>query len=213
MAEADAERRHAALDQRLRVGDRVVEHRRIAGAVAQKHAVGIRWRAARSRASSPDRRARRSRAPRTGAGCSTSCRSRRPRRGSGRDGARGRAPAMKSLSSRPRPGSGQSNGAAHVTSRTRSAPSICGIARAWSTRSSGFGVAGADDAAHHARRPQQPRQRARVDVGDGDDVAAPRGSRASVPSARQLLAIGDSLRMTKPATCRPRDSTSSGVTP
>jgi hypothetical protein len=35
----------------------------------------------------------------------------------------------------------------------------------------------------------------------------------SVPAARQLLATGDSSRITKPATCGARDSTSSGVTP
>jgi hypothetical protein len=35
----------------------------------------------------------------------------------------------------------------------------------------------------------------------------------SVPSARQLLATGDSSRMTKPATWTPRDSTSSPAMP
>ena len=33
-------------------------------------------------------------------------------------------------------------------------------------------VAGGDDAAHDPSRPQDARQRARVDVGDGDDVVA-----------------------------------------
>ena len=35
----------------------------------------------------------------------------------------------------------------------------------------------------------------------------------SVVSDRQLLAIGDSSRTTKPATCVPRDSSSSSATP
>ena len=42
MTEADAEDGHVRLHEVLRVLDRVVERRRIAGAVAEKHAVGIR---------------------------------------------------------------------------------------------------------------------------------------------------------------------------
>ena len=42
MPEADAEDRHAGRDQRLRVLDRICQRRRIAGAVAEKHAVGLR---------------------------------------------------------------------------------------------------------------------------------------------------------------------------
>ena len=42
-----------------------------------------------------------------------------------------------------------------------------------------------------------------------DDAVTPPGSREADPLARQLLATSDSLRMTKPATCGARDSTSS----
>ena len=43
---------------------------------------------------------------------------------------------------------------------------------------------GRDDAAHDAGRAQHARQRARVDVGDGDDVVARSRYSRSVPSAR-----------------------------
>ena len=54
-------------------------------------------------------------------------------------------------------------------------------------------VAGHDDAAHHAARSQLPRERPRVDVGDGDDavgdkVVAQRALRAPVAGHRRLLA-------------------------
>ena len=73
-------------------------------------------------------------------------------------------------------------------------------------------LAGGDDAAHHAARAQHARQRARVDVGDGDDVVADEVV-AQRAVARQLLAIGDSSRTMKPATCGARDSASSGAMP
>ena len=73
---------------------------------------------------------------------------------------------------RRRPSGGQSNGASQVTPRTRSDPSIGGIAARRVDERLRIDVAGRDDAAHDAGRPQHPRQRARVDVGDGDDVVA-----------------------------------------
>ena len=209
MAEADAEHRHVGRDQRLRVLDRVgraAPDRRGRCSGTRRRA----WsRAARTPASSPDRRGRRSRARSAGAGCSTSCRSRRRRSSAGASAARSGATPNSSGSS-----CGQSNAVGDVTPRTRSEPSICGIAsRALDERRRLERVAGGDDAAHHAARAQLPRQRARVDVGDRDDAGWRRDSRAASPSARQLLAIGDSSRMMKPATCGARDSTSSGDTP
>ena len=41
MTEADAEHRHTRRDERFRVVDRIGERRRVAGTVAQEHAVGI----------------------------------------------------------------------------------------------------------------------------------------------------------------------------
>ena len=54
VAEADAEHRHVRRDQRLRVVDRVGQRRRIAGAVAQEHAVGIGRQQLGRRRASPD---------------------------------------------------------------------------------------------------------------------------------------------------------------
>src|SRR5882724_10780817 len=42
VAEADAEKRHAGGDDGLRVVDGICQRRRIAGAIAEEHAVGIR---------------------------------------------------------------------------------------------------------------------------------------------------------------------------
>ena len=205
MAEADAEHRHVGGDERLRVVDRVGR----AAPDRRGRCSGTRrrdWsRAARPPASSPDRRARRSRARSAGAGCSTSSRSRRRR-----SSAAASAGARARRRTRPDPPPASRTPSADVTPRTRSEPSIFGIARARSTSACGSScAAGRDHAAHHAARPQLPRQRARVDVGDGDDAGWRRGSRAASSPTRQLLATGDSSRMMKPATCGARDSTSS----
>ena len=63
VAEADAEHRHVGLDQLARVVDGVVEHRRIARAVAQEHAVRARRQQVRRRRGRPGTRGRRSRTP------------------------------------------------------------------------------------------------------------------------------------------------------
>jgi hypothetical protein len=87
-----------------------------------------------------------------------------------------------------------------VTTRTRSEPSIGGIARARSTSVSGSSLRRPDHAAQHAARSQMPRQRAGIDVGNGDDlvvdeIVAQRAIRAPVAGD------GDSSRMMNPATC------------
>ena len=146
---------------------RTSDGRGIARAVAQEHAVRGGSRAAPRRASTPGTRARRTRARSSAAGCSTSCRSRR-RRSSAAASARCSGATLNSSGS----SSGQSNAWSEVTTRTRSAPSILGIAfarvrRAPSRRGA---FARRDHAAHDAAGAQLPRQRPRVDVRDGHDA-------------------------------------------
>ena len=87
-----------------------------------------------------------------------------------------------------------SNGASHVTPCTRSEPSICGIARACSTRSAGSTVTGGDDAAHARRRCAACRVSARVSMSAiatmlcAHQVIAQRAVRPPVAGDRRFLA-------------------------
>ena len=110
-------------DQRLRVVDRIRQRRRIAGAVAEKHAVGVGRQHLATPASSPDRRARRSRARSAGAGCSTSSRNRRRQSSAAASRRRGRSPRR----TRRDPPAASRTPVGDVTPRTRSDPSIFGI--------------------------------------------------------------------------------------
>ena len=80
-----------------------------------------------------------------------------------------------------------------MTSFTRSAPSIFGIDSRLLDQRRRIHRAGGDHAPHDAGRPQHPRQRARVDVGDGhdavlDQIVAQRAVGAPVAGTRRRLA-------------------------
>ena len=111
-----------------------------------------------------------------GAGCSTSCRSRTRRSSAAASARRSRRDAelVRVLDRRP------VERALRTSRRApgRSLPSSAARARA-RRAPRGSSVAGRDHAAHHAGRAQHARQRARVDVGDRDDVVARPDSRAA----------------------------------
>ena len=150
VAQADAERRHVALDQLARVVDRVVEHGRIARAIAEEHAVGLRreqrGRRCLRRIHAHVAAVRREPAQDVPLHAEVVGGDAQPARRLSLAGKQ----ELVVLAARTK-----SNGASHVTPFTRSAPSICGnAARALDERVR-VRPAGRDDAAHDARRPQQ----------------------------------------------------------
>ena len=117
-----------------------------------------------------------------------------------------------SASPEPADSSRHSNGLAQVTSFTRSAPSIFGIERACSTSAAGStGPVAITPRMTPADR--STRVSARVSMSAMATMPCLTRYSRSVLSARQLLARGDASRITNPATCGPRDSSSPSATP
>ena len=190
VAEADAEHRHV---RRRRAPSRC-RSRRSAAPDRRGRCSGTRRRAsspaARPPASSPDTRARRSRARSAGAGCSTSCRSRTRR--SSAAASRGASGVMPNSSGS---SCGQSNASSDVTPRTRSEPSIFGIApRALDERLSDRAASPVAMTPRITPPDRSCRVSARVSMSEmatmlvGDEVVAQRALRAPVARHRRLLA-------------------------
>ena len=186
-----------------------VEHRRIARTVAQEHAVGIAPAgptparvAGNTRTSQPYAREPAQDVPLHPVVVGRDLQRTRRRAALGR---------RRELVRRASAGC-QSNGASQVTPSTRSEPSIGGSSRARSTSSRGS-TSPVAMTPRITPADRSTRVSARVSMSEmatmllRDQVVAERAS------ARQLLAIGDSSRMMKPATCGARDSPSSSATP
>ena len=91
------------------------------------------------------------------------------------------------------------SGSAVVTRLARSRPAMVGMARAFSTSCCGVGFDGREHAAHHAAGAQMADQRARVEIGDHRDAARCQKLRWPPSSERQLLAMAENSRTTRPS--------------
>ena len=80
---------------------------------------------------------------------------------------------------------------------------MVGMLRAFSTSFCGVALDGGEHAAHHAARAQVAHQGARVEIADDGHAGAAR-KRSAAASMRQLLAMGENSRTTRPSMYGPR---------